>query len=94
MRVAMLTQFHHDPTPAHFVGYCASRAGTGEGIKYNVPRISSDFDNILDKSLRFWCIERDNIWEERLHFPLRLLRVANFCMRPPTFGYETGLNFI
>jgi hypothetical protein len=33
MRVAALTQFHHDPTSAHLVRNCSRRAGTREEVE-------------------------------------------------------------
>ena len=40
MRVAVLAKLAHDPTATHFMGYGAGCAGTGEGIKDEIPEVS------------------------------------------------------
>ncbi len=42
VRMAMLTEFNHDPAAAHFVGDCAGGAGASEGVENEVAGVSCD----------------------------------------------------
>lgn len=48
MGVTMLAQFHHDPTPPHFMGYCTGSAGTGKGIEDEVIGFRSQGEDAMN----------------------------------------------
>lgn len=53
VRVAMITQLHHDPAAAHLVRHCTGCAGTGERVKNQVAWVSGNFKNSANQLLGF-----------------------------------------
>lgn len=54
MRVAMLTQLHHDPPPAHLMSDHAGGAGAGERVEDLVAGVRANLKHLLHQSFRFW----------------------------------------
>ena len=50
--MAVVAQFDHDPAATHFVGDCASGAGTGEGIEDEIAGVGGDCENPGNQT--FW----------------------------------------
>jgi len=94
VRMAMLAQLDHDPAATHFVGDCAGRAGTGEGIQDEVARVGGECKHSMEKF--FWFRILKNICPISEHFfqvNTRLLITSSFLVRPPRISGERIIHF-
>src|SRR5208283_55590 len=93
VRMAVISQFDHDPSAVHFVCDCSCCPRPCKGIENPIARICRNRDHSLHKAFWFGSREWNHVGKEGLNLPLCLLRVAYFSMRPPTSWDQSALNF-
>ena len=57
MGIGVITHFHTDPAPPHFLGNGSSGAGTEERIKNKVAGIGGNMDDALNEFFRLGSIK-------------------------------------
>jgi hypothetical protein len=77
--VAVLTEFNHDPTTAHFLGDRAGRARTGKGVEHPVTSVRSDFNDTPNEAFRLRSVKNVSIVESD-HLLLSFLGIPNLIM--------------
>src|ERR1035441_2861033 len=93
VRVAVLTEFNHNPTAAHLLGDCTSSAGTCERIKNDVAGTCCNIEDLSQQFFGFGGAEHIGLRrQDSIDFLFGLLCVSRVRMAPDCSGNHTALH--